>query len=180
MDHSVLKKGFAICFFSSVLQRVTHRISLERKGMVLSEIFSKETVSNSVVVIYHTLMSLAGKIVPFYFDHKVADSLSWPRYDWMFAGLHKPFDYMIDNGRTNFIKGCENGQGNFLISLETQKMKCPARPKWELMSFSKDNDEDEDEDGDKTEDFHEEDSDEDEEDSDEEEEDSDEEEEDDE
>jgi hypothetical protein len=108
--------------------------------------------------IYHSLMEKEKKSVPFYFDHKLADTTSWDwdtEMSWMFAGYHLPLTYhdnnettnsckvydpkknkFIDRPRTLYIKGCESSQGNYEgvlhEGLVPQGPSCPVRPRWTL------------------------------------------------
>lgn len=86
---------------------------------------------------------LGQKALPFYFDHKVADEMSWGSQDvgaefsWMLAGLHLPIDMNGDNdidlSGTVFIKGCGKSQGNLECNLGPADHKpCPSRPQWKL------------------------------------------------
>lgn len=137
-------------FINSVTSRVTHEVSVVEGKANIYEVFKtidaiKKNARNIICIIYHSLMEwdLGPKALPFYFDHKVADEVSWnsrdvgAEFSWMFAGLHLPIN-MVMNGNndiglsgTVFIEGCGKSQGNLECNFMHHE-SCPSRPQWHL------------------------------------------------
>jgi hypothetical protein len=158
-------KEITIFFICSVNTRVTHILSwngdephISDVNMDINEI-DENKAQFPVRFIYHSLMEKNEEAVPFYFDHKLADTTSWDCWgtemSWMFAGYHLPLTYHDNNETTNsckvydpkknkfidrpctlYIKGCESSQGNYEGVLHEgpvpQGPSCPVRPRWTL------------------------------------------------
>lgn len=163
-DPEVLKK-YTVFFVRSTDALVTHTLSWNNSGRARIHDVKTEMTGynidtsneNHIVFIYHSLMEDDnGKAIPFYFDHKLADEISWDwdvadaDFSWMFAGLHLPPYYafsadgectekreVYDNAKgeevlkpyTPYIKGCEGAQGSMD---EIFNGPCPDRPAWHL------------------------------------------------
>ena len=157
-------KEITIFFICSVNTRVTHILSWNGDEPHISDVnmdideIDKNEAQFPVRFIYHSLMEKNEEAVPFYFDHKLADKISWDwdtEMSWMFAGYHLPLTYHDNNTTTNsckvyddeerkfidrpctlYIKGCESSQGNYEgvlhEGLVPQGPSCPVRPRWTL------------------------------------------------
>jgi len=150
-------KEITIFFICSVNPRVTHILWWNGDEPHISDVnmdikkIDLYKAQFPVRFIYHSLMEKEKKAVPFYFDHKLADEVSWDWYSeisWMFAGYHLPLTYHDNNETTNsckvyddeerkyidrpctlYIEGCESSQGHNEGMYDSP---CPDRPWWTL------------------------------------------------
>jgi hypothetical protein len=99
-----------------------YRVIKTFEPISLSEVDFAKT---SIVLYYEEMLG-----IPFYFDHKLADSKSWPHALWMFKGFHSSDDEFCTTmplARTNFIAGCESPPPDNPRD-KNQPYECPAPP----------------------------------------------------